>query len=77
MLGFGDRQFSQFCQFAKDTEAALLAHGWQRLLELETIDRQSAQEFSRWGNAVGKVMGLELTLVHTPKPPRSITLRTD
>jgi sulfite reductase (NADPH) flavoprotein alpha-component len=71
VLGFGDRQFSQFCQFAKDTEAALLAHGWQQLLELDTIDRQSAQEFARWGNAVGKVMGLELALVHTPKPPRT------
>ena len=71
VLGFGDRQFPQFCQFAKDTEAALLAHGWQRLLELDMIDRQSAQEFSRWGNVVGKAMGLELTLVHTPELPRT------
>lgn len=71
VLGFGDRQFPQFCQFAKDAEVALLAHGWQRLLELDTIDRQSVQEFSRWGNAVGKAMDLELTLVHTPVLPRT------
>ncbi|MGV8892634.1 MAG: hypothetical protein ACOH2K_06810 [Burkholderiaceae bacterium] len=30
------------------------------MLELDTIDRQSVQEFSRWGNAVGKAMSLEL-----------------
>lgn len=71
VLGFGDRQFPQFCQFAKDTEAALLAHGWQRLLELDTIDRQSTQEFSRWGDALARAIGLELTLVHTPEQPRT------
>lgn len=71
VLGFGDRQFPQFCQFAKDAEAALLARGWPRLLDLDTIDRQSTQEFSRWGNAVGKTMGLELSLVHTPELPRT------
>lgn len=73
VLGFGDRQFPRFCQFAKDTEAALLARGWRRLLELSTIDRQSAQDFSRWGETVGKTMGLQLILEHTPELPRTNT----
>jgi sulfite reductase (NADPH) flavoprotein alpha-component len=71
VLGFGDRQFPQFCQFAKDVDAALRDRGWRQLLALHTIDRQSTQEFSRWGEAVGKSLGMELTLVHTPKRPKT------
>jgi sulfite reductase (NADPH) flavoprotein alpha-component len=71
VLGFGDRQFPQFCKFAYDTEAALLAQGWRRILEIDTIDRQSAQAFTRWGNAVGQLIGQGLNLVHTPKRPRT------
>ncbi len=71
VLGFGDRQFPQFCKFAKDTDAALAAHGWRRAIDLDTIDRQSAQAFTRWGNAVGQLLGRELTLLHTPARPRT------
>lgn len=74
VLGFGDRQFPQFCGFAKEVEAALSAKGWPLLMPLETIDRQSPQEFSRWGIAVGKVLGAELILVHTPVRPRTFAL---
>ena len=71
VLGFGDRQFPQFCKFAYDVEAALLAKGWQRLMDIDTIDRQSGQAFTRWGNAVGPLIGQDLNLVHTPKRPRT------
>ena len=71
VLGFGDRQFPQFCKFARDVDTALLAHGWHRSMELDTIDRQSAQAFTRWGNAVGRWIGHELNLVHTPVRPRT------
>ncbi len=71
VLGFGDRQFPQFCQFACDVQAALLAQGGRPLLELDTIDRQSGQAFTRWGNAVGQLIGQELNLVYTPKRPRT------
>ncbi|QEA40577.1 nitric oxide synthase [Pistricoccus aurantiacus] len=74
VLGFGDRQFPQFCGFAKEVETALAAKGWPQLLPLDTIDRQSPQEFARWGNALGKVLGIELTLVHTPVRPRTTAL---
>jgi sulfite reductase (NADPH) flavoprotein alpha-component len=71
VLGFGDQQFPQFCKFAFDVDAALLAKGWGRLLEIGTIDRQSGQAFTRWGNAVGQLIGQELNLVHTPKRPQT------
>lgn len=74
VLGFGDRQFPQFCGFATMVDEALAAKGWPRLLALDTVDRQSAQDFARWGDALGEAIGLELELEHTPARPRTTTL---
>jgi sulfite reductase (NADPH) flavoprotein alpha-component len=75
VLGFGDHQFPKFCQFAKDVDAAMLTHGWHRALALVTINRQSTQEFARWGVVIGELLGLSLALEHTPTHPRTFTLR--
>ncbi|MEO8600449.1 MAG: PepSY domain-containing protein, partial [bacterium] len=75
VLGFGDRQFPQFCQFAKDVDAALLAQGWQHLMAFDTIDRQSEQEFARWGNALGKAVGQDITLAYVPRRPPTHALQ--
>lgn len=81
VLGFGDRQFPKFCQFARDTEDALLARGWPQAIGLDTIDRQSTQEFARWGHAVGQLFERGLVLEYTHKPPQTQSLelisRTD
>ena len=74
VLGFGDRQFPQFCRFARDVDAALTRRGWTSLLPLETIDRQSPQEFARWGKALSAVLGEELVLAHVPERPRTHAL---
>ena len=75
VLGFGDQQFPQFCQFAKEVEAALLAGGWPQLLSLETIDRQSTQAFSRWGQHLAQVIGHKLELLHTPRRQPTLQLQ--
>jgi sulfite reductase (NADPH) flavoprotein alpha-component len=75
VLGFGDRQFPQYCQFARDVEAALARKGWASLMPLETIDRQSGQEFARWGEALSDVMGEDLLLSHVSERPRTHKLR--
>ncbi|MBV6271912.1 PepSY domain-containing protein [Alcaligenaceae bacterium CGII-47] len=74
VLGFGDRQFPKFCQFALDTQDALLARGWHPFIESDTIDRQSAQEFARWGQRVGSVLDQELTLTYVPEVLQTHTL---
>lgn len=74
VLGFGDRQFPQFCQFARDVDAALTRRGWTSLLPLETIDRQSPQEFARWGKSLSAVLGEDLALAHVPERPRTQAL---
>lgn len=71
VLGFGDRQFPRFCQFARDVDAAMAAHGWRRMLDLATIDRQSPQQFARWGVGVGEQLGITLTLAYAPVHPRT------
>ncbi|MDI1253175.1 PepSY domain-containing protein [Thermomonas sp.] len=71
VLGFGDRQFAKFCQFARDTQDALLARGWNRSMDLDTIDRQSTQEFARWGQAVGQLFDRDLALEYTHKSPQT------
>ena len=71
VLGFGDRQFARFCQFAHQIQDAMLQAGGSALLTFETINRQSSQEFASWGYALGGVLGQDLTLTHAPKRPRT------
>ena len=81
VLGFGDRAFPRFCRFAEDVEAALRAAGWPSLLELNRIDKQSAQDFARWGVELGVAIGTPLTLDHVAVQPKtthySLIERTD
>lgn len=74
ILGFGDRQFAGFCQFSKTVESTLISKGWQQLLPLETINRQSAQEFARWGHTVGEALNIKLNLAHIPTHPNSMKM---
>jgi sulfite reductase (NADPH) flavoprotein alpha-component len=74
VLGFGDRSFAQYCQFAADVDTALVDRGWSRLQALGTVDRQSSQTFAQWGAAVGTRIGTPLRLAHTPARPRTTGL---
>jgi sulfite reductase (NADPH) flavoprotein alpha-component len=74
VLGFGDRSFPAYCAFAKVVSAAVQAKGWPELLPFDTVDRQSPQDFARWGRALGQAIGIELELVHVPVPPAAEAL---
>ena len=74
VLGFGDRSFPAYCAFAKAVSGAAEAKGWPELLPLDTIDRQSPQDFARWGRALGQVLGIDLDLAHQPVLPATETL---
>lgn len=75
VLGFGDRQFTHFCQFALDVDAVLRASGGTPLCPLDLIDRQSPQEFARWGRVLGEAMGTPLQLEHIPARPQTTSLQ--
>lgn len=74
VLGFGDRSFPAFCAYAAEVEAATRAKGWTALLPMDTVDRQSPQDFARWGRALGQAIGLTLELDHQPIRPTAETL---
>ncbi len=75
LLGFGDRQFPKFSQFGYDVAVALDERRWHAMLPYDTIDRQSAQEFARWGRAVGDYLGHALELNYQPVRPRTRVLQ--
>lgn len=75
VLGFGDRSFPAFCAFARRVSAEAEARGWTMLLPFDTVERQSPQEFARWGRELGQVLGIKLELAHQPVSPATEVLR--
>jgi sulfite reductase (NADPH) flavoprotein alpha-component len=74
VLGFGDRQYPQYCKFAVDAEAALRSCGWRCFHQTELIDRQSSEAFAQWGLAIGQRIGSPLVLKHAPARPEGFDL---
>ncbi|MBK8438529.1 MAG: PepSY domain-containing protein [Rhodobacter sp.] len=74
VLGFGDRSFPRYCAYAEGVLALAEAKGWRILLPFDTIDRQSPQEFARWGRSLGQALGIELELIHQPEQPETKVL---
>ncbi|HQU69029.1 MAG TPA: PepSY domain-containing protein [Albidovulum sp.] len=76
VLGFGDRSFPAYCAFADEVARLAAAKGWARLLPIDTVDRQSPQDFARWGRALGEALAIELALAHQPMAPptKALTL---
>lgn len=74
VLGFGDRSFVAYCGFARAVHEAAQARGWAQLVPLDTVDRQSPQDFARWGRDLGTAMALDLELVHQSARPASHAL---
>ena len=74
VLGFGDRKFPEFCAFAADVSRMAEEKGWEQMLPMATVDRQSPQEFARWGRVLGNALGQPLELSHSPAIPRSHAL---
>jgi sulfite reductase (NADPH) flavoprotein alpha-component len=69
VLGFGDRSFPHFCGFARQIAEAAAEKGWATLLPMDSVDRQSPQDFARWGRDFGAAVGLPLDLAHLPVTP--------
>ena len=71
VLGFGDRAFPDFCAYARDIADLAAEKSWPMLLPMATIDRQSPQEFARFGRDLGAAIGTPLDLAHSPAIPKS------
>ncbi len=69
VLGFGDRGFAAYCGFGQAVAQGAQARGWPQLIPLDTVDRQSPQDFARWGRDLGAALGIALDLVHEAARP--------
>lgn len=74
VLGFGDRQFPNFCQFALTVEAALVDTGLSRLHAIKLVDRCSTAQFSQWGSQISALIGAPLALNYDPLPEPTVKL---
>jgi sulfite reductase (NADPH) flavoprotein alpha-component len=74
VLGFGDNKFPEFCAYGVDVARMAEEKGWKQILPMATVDRQSPQEFARWGRDLGRALGQSLELSHSPVIPRSHAL---
>jgi sulfite reductase (NADPH) flavoprotein alpha-component len=75
VLGFGDRQFPQFCGYAQQVHAALAAKGLEALRGPGAVDRQSEPEFLQWCEWLGETLGTVLHVRYTPRLPHTTTLK--
>lgn len=75
VLGFGDRQFPQFCGYAQQAHTALAAKGFEALRQPGTVDRQSEPEFQQWCKWLGETLGVALDIHYTPLLPRTTALK--
>ncbi len=74
VLGFGDRSFPAYCAFAKAVVEMAEAQGWNTLVPFDTVDRQSTQDFARWGRSLGAAMSIDLALTHQAVLPAALSL---
>lgn len=75
VLGFGDRQFPQFCGYAVKVQEALAAKGFAPLGAAATVDRQSEPEFQQWCQWLGECLGVTLDVRYCPLLPRATALK--
>jgi sulfite reductase (NADPH) flavoprotein alpha-component len=76
VLGFGDRQFGNFCAFADLVTEKLKQRDWPQILETNYIDRQSGPSFEQWGTVLGAAIDMPQSLHYKPLPrvTKSLTL---
>ena len=74
VLGFGDRQYANFCGFAINVEKQLIKNGWIPLLPIELIHRQSPQAFARWGKLLSATLNKRFVLNYIPVRPKTTLL---
>ena len=74
VLGFGDRQFPQFCSYARDVHQSLAGHGLQALGPTGTVDRQSEPEFLQWCEWLGGALGVTPEVRYQPLLPTTTSL---
>ncbi|WP_321894834.1 PepSY domain-containing protein [Paraburkholderia heleia] len=75
VLGFGDRQFPNFCGFAQKVHEALCERKMSPLMDIGMVDRQSESAFREWAGKLGAALDAEIEVQYQPSLPRTIALQ--
>lgn len=73
VIGFGSKSYPDFCGFAKDIDTFLESKTWaNRILEIQTVNNKSAEEFVNWVQLWSAKTGISLSTTpsvynHIPK----------
>lgn len=73
VIGFGSKSYPDFCGYAKEVDTLLETKSWaNRLLELQTVNDKSAEEFVNWVQLWSAKTGVSLSTTpsvynHIPK----------
>jgi sulfite reductase (NADPH) flavoprotein alpha-component len=73
VIGFGSKSYPDFCGFAKDIDTFLESKTWaNRILEIQTVNNKSAEEFVNWVKLWSAKTGISLSTTpsvynHIPK----------
>lgn len=73
VVGFGSQAYPDFCAFAQKIEVALEKQSWaKKVLNLQTVNDKSAEEFVNWARLWSQQTGIQLSTTpsvynHVPK----------
>jgi sulfite reductase (NADPH) flavoprotein alpha-component len=48
VVGLGDKEYEQFCEFGKRVDAALEKHGGTRIIDRQDLDAEYEMDFASW-----------------------------
>ncbi|RYH09042.1 PepSY domain-containing protein [Tropicimonas sp. IMCC6043] len=74
ILGFGDSAFPRFCAFTEQVRSAVRAAGRREMMPLGRVDRQSHEDFARWGATLAEALGVALPLDGEAAETRGVLL---
>ncbi len=64
VVGFGSKAYPDYCGFARDIDALAAKQNWaERILELQTVNDKSAEEFVNWVKLWSAKTGIPLSTV--------------
>lgn len=62
VVGFGSKAYPDFCGFAREIDTVLMNQSWaERILELQTVNDKSAEEFVKWVQLWSAKTGIALS----------------
>lgn len=61
VLGLGDKRYLNFCQFAQQLQARLIAQGANISLPFMTVDSMQTTDIAQWQTQIGKLFSLKTT----------------